>query len=256
MVNQSLMRLGKLAPAQDDRTLQLVKYLTPGIKLPTPPKLQVWSKPVKSWHMYQNDQIGDCTCATAAHLIHCWSANSKRQEHELTDQEVVGMYSLITGYNPKKPETDRGAIELSVLKYWTNRGFAGHKLGAFVAVSPTSAQIIKDAIYLFGGIYTGFALPLSAREKAIWDVPPGGLRGQGEVGSWGGHAVPIIDYDERVLTCVTWGKLQRMTWGFLQAYMDEAYALISPDFLAGDKAPNGFDLATLQKDLVALRTAA
>jgi hypothetical protein len=45
-----------------------------------------------------------------------------------------------------------------------------------------------------------------------------------------------------------------MTWSFWERYVDEAYALISPDFLEGGKTPNGLDLASLKADL-ALVTA-
>jgi hypothetical protein len=39
----------------------------------------------------------------------------------------------------------------------------------------------------------------------------------------------------------------------VNAYCDEAYAIISQDFLDGNnKAPNGFDLESLTKDLQAV----
>ena len=68
-------------------------------------------------------------------------------------------------------------------------------------------------------------------------------------GSWGGHAVNVVAYDDRTLTVVTWGRLQEMTWAFWERYVDESYAIISPDFLDAGKAPNGFDLAALRRDL-------
>jgi len=40
-----------------------------------------------------------------------------------------------------------------------------------------------------------------------------------------------------------------MTWAFWERYVDESYAIISPDFLDAGKAPNGFDLAALRRDL-------
>jgi hypothetical protein len=62
--------------------------------------------------------------------------------------------------------------------------------------------------------------------------------------------VPVVAYDAHGLTVVTWGALKRMTWGFWQAYCDEAYALLSPDFLnASGVAASGFDLAQLNADL-------
>jgi hypothetical protein len=40
-----------------------------------------------------------------------------------------------------------------------------------------------------------------------------------------------------------------MTWSFWDRYCDEAYCIISTDFLDGDRTPNGFDLAALRADL-------
>jgi len=40
-----------------------------------------------------------------------------------------------------------------------------------------------------------------------------------------------------------------MTWSFWNAYCDESYAIISPDFVGKQTAPSGFDLAALQADL-------
>lgn len=114
---------------------------------------------------------------------------------------------------------------------------------------------MQDGIYLFGGLYTGFALPLSAQRQAVWDVPAGGAKGKGEPGSWGGHATSLVAYDARGLTCVTWGALQRMTWPFFKTYCDEAYAIVSQQFLSATtkRTPAGFDLATLRKDLALVK---
>jgi hypothetical protein len=48
-----------------------------------------------------------------------------------------------------------------------------------------------------------------------------------------------------------------MTWGFWAPDCDEAYAILSPDYLKqkGGKAasPNGFNLTQLQEDLAPLK---
>jgi hypothetical protein len=89
----------------------------------------------------------------------------------------------------------------------------------------------------------------------VWTVPPGGPTGQGAPGSWGGHAVPIVAYDARGLICITWGELMRMTWQFWNAYCDEAYGLLSPDWIAAGKAPAGFDWQQLVADMGELKAA-
>jgi hypothetical protein len=49
---------------------------------------------------------------------------------------------------------------------------------------------------------------------------------------------------------VTWGAIKSMSWQFYNAYADESYTIISTDFLTGKKkAPSGFDMAQLTKDL-------
>jgi len=50
------------------------------------------------------------------------------------------------------------------------------------------------------------------------------------------------------------GRLQELTWRFWDRYCEEAYCILSPDFLDGGQAPNGFDLEALRADL-ALVTA-
>jgi len=162
-------------------------------------------------------------------------------------------YEAITGYRPSDPSTDRGAVELDVLRYWRKTGIGGTKIEAFIALEPKNHLHVQAAVELFGGSYIGLALPVSAQQQAVWSVPPGGPTGTGAPGSWGGHAVVIEAYDAHGLTCITWGQKKKMTWSFWDAYCDEAYALLS-ELWAGKKAtaPSGFDLAALKADLKAV----
>jgi hypothetical protein len=210
--------------------------------------------------MMDNDQIGDCTCAAAGHLIMEWTANASKMVTP-TDQDIVTAYSAITGYNPVTGANDNGAQELDVLNYWRQQGIAGHKIEAYMALEPANHTHVMDAVWIFGGCYIGLALPKSAQaqtsNKQIWSVPPSGTGGDGKPGSWGGHAVPVVAYDARSLTVVTWGALQTMTWGFWAAYCDEAYAILSPDYLeqkgGQTVTPGGFNLQQLQADLADLK---
>ena len=132
-------------------------------------------------------------------------------------------------------------------------GFAGHKLTAFASVQPKNTQEIKQAINLFGGVYIGVSLPLTAQAQVgkYWAYVPNDP--DNESGSWGGHCIFVIGYDAGGLTAITWGSLQRLTWNFWRRYVDESYALMSPDFLdMAGLAPNGFDLAQLEADLAAI----
>ncbi|MFI5252939.1 MAG: hypothetical protein ACHQQQ_10980 [Bacteroidota bacterium] len=251
MINHSKMKLGKRAPRHDPRTLQLGNYLKADL-LPTPPPVVDWTPKVKNWGMMKNDSIGDCTCAAAGHLIMEWTANASR-EATPPDAAIVKAYAAITGYNPVTGANDNGATETDVLNYWRTKGIGGHKIIAYAALEPKNHDHIKDSVYLLGDVYIGLALPLSAQHQVVWTVPPGGPTGSGAPGSWGGHAVPVVGYDSRGLTVVTWGALKTMTWSFWEVYCDEAYAVLSHDWIGvKGNAPEGVDLSTLLKDLQSL----
>jgi hypothetical protein len=208
--------------------------------------------------MMDNDQIGDCTCAAAGHLLMEWTANAGKKMFTPTDKQIVAAYSAITGYNPTTGANDNGANEIDVLNYWRQSGIAGRKIGAYVALEPSNHNHVMDSVYMFEGCYIGVQLPISAQAQVQnhkpWSVPPGGPTGDGKPGSWGGHAVPLVAYDSRGLIVVTWGALQGMTWSFWEAYCDEAYAILSPDYLDGkQQAPQGFSLQQLEADLEDLK---
>jgi hypothetical protein len=252
------LKLGKLAPRVDPRTLMFASYVTAALPAP-PPALNLATKVKGSWGMMDNDQIGDCTCAAAGHLIMEWTASAQSKMVTPSDQQIVAAYSAITGYNPKTGANDNGAQEIDVLNYWRQTGIAGHKIQAFVGLEPSNHTHIMDGVWMFGGCYIGLALPKTAQGQTQnhqpWSVIS--TSGDGQPGSWGGHAVPVVAYDARSLTVVTWGALQTMTWGFWAAYCDEAYAILSPDYLEkkGGQiiAPSGFNLAQLQEDLADLK---
>jgi hypothetical protein len=250
MVDHSHMKLGKHVARHDPRTLQFGNYLRAD-KLPQPKDHVDWSKAVRQWPMMANDRIGDCTCAAGGHLIEEWTANANNEPIILPDTQIIDAYSAISGYDPRTGANDNGANELDVLNYWRQTGIGGRKIIAYAALEPQNRNHVEDATDLFGGCYIGLALPISAQRQTVWTVPPGGPTGPGAPGSWGGHAVPVVAYDQRVLTVVTWGALKQMTWDFWNAYCDEAYAVFSQDLLnkVTQKSPDGFDSKTLLADL-------
>jgi hypothetical protein len=256
MADHRNMKLGKASPRHDPRTLQFANYLRPA-ELPPPPASVDYGKAVtRPWGMMHNDTVGDCTCAAAGHLIMEWNANVERNVTP-SDDDVIAAYAAITGYDPSTGSGDNGAVETDVLNYWRKTGIAGHQIMAYAALEPSNTQHVRDAVDLFGGCYIGLALPVSAQQQDVWSVPPGGTSGDGAPGSWGGHAVPVVAYDNHGLTVITWGATKAMTWEFWSAYCDEAYAVLSEDFLSAGTngaptAPNGFDLTALEADLKAV----
>jgi hypothetical protein len=243
-------KLGKLPVRTDVRTLRLRRYVDP-TKLPPPPDTIDLTPGVPEWPMYGNDRIGDCTTAAAGHMIEAWTAAAAGHATEISEGSVLSAFDAVKVVDPRTGE--EGAIELDVLRYWRKEGIGRHRIGAYTRVAVHDHPLVKTAAWLFGGLYIGVQLPLTAQDQAVWDWT-GSLAGQARPGSWGGHAVDVVRYGEEGLTVVTWGRLQEVTWSFWDRYCDEAYCILSDDFLKHGNAPNGFDIAALEADL-ALVTA-
>lgn len=246
-------KLGKLPPRHDPRSLKLARYLDRA-ELPSFPERVEWSTKVPAWPMFLNDQIGDCTCASAAHGIRVWTANASGAPAPISEAEVLHAYEAVGGYRPGDPSTDNGAVELDVLRYWRKAGIGGHRIGAFASVDPRNSWLVKAAIWLFGGLYLGLALPKTIEGQKVWSVVDPRLQGDSTPGSLGGHAVWAMDIDPAHIRCATWGGVQPMSRAFFEAYCDEAHAVISQDWIsaATEKCPAGFDLSALERDLAAV----
>jgi hypothetical protein len=238
-------KLGKLPVRTDVRTLRFKRYVDPS-RLPTPPPAVDLTAHVPEWPMYANDRRGDCTTAAAGHMIEAWTAAAAGEAVEISEAAVLTAFDAVRVVDPLTG--DEGAIELDVLRFWRKHGIGRHRIGAFAAVTRYEHDLVRAATWLFGGVYIGLALPLSAEHQEVWDWT-GSLSGDSKPGSWGGHAVDVVRYDDAGLTVVTWGRLQLMTWSFWDRYCDEAYAILSRDFLMHGRAPNGFDLPALRSDL-------
>lgn len=224
------------------------------LHLPASPPIADYSIGVKHLGQMGNDILGDCTIATAGHMEQVWTSLTRDEEVVIPDDAIIDFYAKSCGYVPGDPNTDQGGVASEVLRYWYLNGLDGHGLAGFASIRPGNRASIRDAIYLFGGAYIGVQLPLAAQSNN-WDISPDTpLTGDNARGSWGGHAIPLVAYDQDSLTCITWGALKKMSWSWLDAYCDEAYALLSKDWInAAGTAPPGFDFSTLSADMQTIR---
>lgn len=243
------MKFGKQPARHDDRTLQFARYLTAA--LPTPPQALDYSGHVKQWPMYGNDAIGDCTCAAAGHMVELWTAmkSAKSTPSVLAKSTITRMYGAVTGW---PAAGDNGANELDILNYWRKTGLTKtHKLHAFAQIQPLRHDHVMSALQLFGGVYIGFGISDANQLFREFNAGQPWTPEAGQITE--GHAVNIVGYDAQGLTCVTWGRLQRMTWGFWDNQVDEAWCILPSEWASSTKpGPTGFSLAQLDADLGAL----
>lgn len=153
------------------------------------------------------------------------------------------------------PSTDQGGTPTAVLDYWKKTGIGGNKILGYSTIEPENNTLTKEAIYLFGGVYPGVQLPLTAQAQSkpngTWSLTPGyKTDANAQPGSWGGHLPELCGYNSQKVCFITWGFVQYATWGWYNYYCDEAYCPLSPQWLAkGGISPNHFNLSQLQSDM-------
>ncbi len=214
------------------------------------------------WSQMINNEIPDCTVAAAGHMIQTWTANSYGREFTIPDEQVFEAYCRLTGFDPGRfdPATEKppGSSCLNALNFWRKYGIGESRIHSFAGLRAGNREDIQEAIYAFGSAYVCLQLPVTAKKQAVWDAVPTYTDAEGkwisnQENSWVSHAVCVVAYDDSELTVITWGFEKRMTWEFYKQYSDEAYAVLSLDWLAEDgRAPNHIDAEALEARLDAL----
>jgi hypothetical protein len=219
-------------------------------QLPAPPPARDWDAALPTdLGVMGNTDYGDCGFAGYGHAVQTWTSGSITP----TTEQVLAAYAGCTGFDPSKPETDQGVALLNALKWFTTQGVGGHVLGAYAAVDPRDEIQVQQAISMFGGVYIGAGMPVTAQHPGPWVGPavPGG--GDQQPYSWGGHCMWVPKYDRLGVGFITWGDRQEADWQWWLDYVDEAYVLLSSDWVDGSKpAPSGFDIDGLRAALSAL----
>ena len=173
--------------------------------------------------MFANDTLGCCVIAARAHQTLRFERNETGTYPKITDAQVKAEYFRQTG------GADSGLVILDSLKLWRRDGWkAGNqklRIKLFAQVRNFDKDSVASSIYSDVGVQAGVSLPLSAQDQLDngqpWEVSSGP---RARANSWGGHAIYLTAYNETYITCVTWGRKQRMTWGFFLRYSDECYA--------------------------------
>lgn len=231
------------------KTLALGNYMNAS-KAAFPP-VHAWERPIVYGTML-NDLIGDCAVAAPGHIVQNWKAVADASHPALvSDTQIIEAYSAITGYVEGNPATDNGSNMLDVLNYWKKTGIAGTKIDGFTSIDPQNIDQVKAAIYIFGAVYTGIMVPYSVVDSLNSGV---GNRHwhyvQGDKPANQGHAVAHFGYGRSGNTCVSWGEFYTFDWDFWLHWVDEAYVVVSNDWLkASGITPSGLDYQALLNDL-------
>jgi hypothetical protein len=183
-----------------------------------------------------NDTYGDCTIAALAHAITAFHGLIGKK-HVPSKTTVTKLYFKLTN------GVDSGLDPLTVIDYWRKHSVSEDKILAYAKINPLDHTTVKQAVRLFGGIYTGFQVQKNCIEdfekRKTWDVAP--LTNDG-------HMVQTVAYDPNGVSVLTWGNTQRGTWAWWDECVDEAYAILPPEAKTAGFTP-GFNFDQLKADL-------
>ncbi len=184
---------------------------------------------IPSIGMLMNDTLGDCVIAADGHIVEQQTFFGQRAEVEVTDAEALTGYEVVGGYVVGNPATDKGCAVPSGLAYLQKTGMAGVKIAAYGQVDVSAITKVQTAVSQFGAVDIGMNFPNSAmtqfNDGQVWDVVAN------DGGNDGGHCVLVCGYDAAYLYVYTWGKVQRMTYAFWDAYVEEAWPVVSTSWV-------------------------
>lgn len=255
MSNHPLYKLGKSDPKENAKTLKLAEFVDRTAQIPVSYDFDKYRAkfPVNLWG---NNDYGNCTIAARINqLIRLERAETKKTI-KVSDEDVINKYKELSGCNSPGDDKDTGLVILDVLNDWRKNGWSLQQgktprtftIDAYGKVDTKDHQLLRSCIYLFNGVQFGFNLPLSAQaqvEKGYWDVTTGP---DSQPGSWGGHAVSGFQFSTDAIYVITWGKKIKVSNAFVDAYADEAFAVIdSLDKWYG--AADHFDAAALKQKM-------
>jgi hypothetical protein len=264
---------GLLPKRTDPRTIQLKDIVTfdratPG-SLPAVPTITLGGI-VKLWAMYMNNKWGICGPAGIGH----WTAGikasvayheGKPEPRSPSDEDVTALYVAVTtaqgaAFDPATDANDTGVDLLTMLTVL--RTFVSDtidQIGAFAEVDTTDVTLCDWASCAFGGLIQGYNLPLICQDGRPWTfTPPNVTAPQYAPGGWGGHCTDEANNNQRgQMMDPTWGAPMPVVRGFKAAYRNQAFVLISKDWIEVDGlAPSHLNVTKLRALLTQIQTPA
>lgn len=214
----------------------------------------MWNWNDVSWQMFRNGPepghpmgVGDCTCAEVGNTFVQW-AYEGGSGFVPTDDDIVAMYSAVSGYSPASPMSDVGSDVQTVEDYMMRTGIRGHKFDGVANIDITDMNEMRLGINWFRGLDIGIKIPAGLPlDQPVWDAVK-----DNSVGAAEGHCMRWLGYNEKGINyCVTWAGIQAVTTAFLQQNLMCAGANLSQDMLNKQGTYNGLNMDQLLADLKA-----
>lgn len=227
-------RLGRLPLKTTRKALNFTDFFK-FVALPKRTNYWTKKKPLAQ-RTFGNDEYGDCTRAKQAYASIRMERIEQKRTIDITDEEVIRVYKEMS--DRRYGGGDNGAYEDDALSDWRNpettfRDTKGNPItiDAYLRINAQNHAEVKAGLALSGakGIAICINLPLIFSRQHYWTIDEGtALIGDAMPGSWGGHSMWAIDYDEKdLIVDDTWAEgPRRISWAAVAAYVDEAHLVI------------------------------
>ena len=245
------LHTGKKAATYDSRDIRYSDVRPKALALPSLPS--VWTHGTdfgaNAWGMLGNgpcddgsitdessyafNGAGDCAWAGPGHETMAITHDGNDTAAKFTCLNILDQYAQYLGLKDASElnaNNDQGSNVRDVLQHRATTGLidtagVAHKIGVYVSLELGNWQNLREASYLFEEVGLGIQFPESAMDQfnagQKWSVVNG-------ASIEGGHYIPIVGHPEGgIWDCITWGRVQPMTWNFVAKYGDEMWAYIS-----------------------------
>lgn len=189
---------------------------------------------IRNFGELYNDVDGDCVCAGTEHNVDCKGTTLlsrwKRVKYLLgfkpvTSAYTLELYSEFLATLGEKPGPDMGVNCQQWFRWLKEQG-----LIVEWGIVDYKKIALKKAMIDYRGVVLTLSLTQNAYQQfpsgKPWDVssdpndqPDPSL----------GHAIMLCEYNAELLTAVTWGQLQAMTYDFWKACGNGAFVFVSPE---------------------------
>jgi hypothetical protein len=194
--------------------------------------------------MFDNDIVGDCTCANLANTAIAYGVVFGGGPPPIDPSAPLDFFGVCVGQpgaSVQQLATVDGAVLLDVIGNACTNGFAAKTYAdgtkeLLVPVHepiPTTREAIAETLIQMS-VEVGVRLyqrDMDTFGQGPWTASPAD---SGQL--VGGHAFDPWDYegltDDNLIRIATWGTLQTATWAWLMARIDEAHGLHWPQLKA------------------------
>lgn len=174
-----------------------------------------------SYGVLGNDQVGDCVFAGFVHLVQAVCLLLGVVPPKPSSAKVVQAYFLFTHGQ------DSGCVEADVLQALYTTGILGINIVGYAYGAQGLTEML-GITQTFGSAYLGVMVPAPMLTQFNSNEPFDLTGTSDDRTILGGHCIVCVAFNQtdETVTVLTWGKRHPATFRWLEAYLDESWAVI------------------------------